>query len=438
MLTLYLLGYVAVAAAPTQTPPPKLALAAALAQAHDHQPALRIARAQAQAGQGRVGQKRAPLLPSLQGVGSYQRTTANYVPRPGFVPTTGSAAGIVRPASSNANGNFLSLGLSANVLLYDFSASIDAWRASQQMAQALDHNQRAVALAVDYNLRAAYFLAYNNQAMVQVACQTLENLQHHLQQVEGFIAVGLRPEIDAMAARSDVAAAQVQMLAAQNAAASAKISLNQAMGVEGDQAYEVTDEVMAQVENEDAQGDALVEQALRQRPEFASLRASVEAARLSVGALWASLWPSLGLSAGYTDQGQSWAQAGWNWNATASLSWNVFSGGLTLGQLDEARANLAVLLAQCDAQRQQVRLEVEQARFAVQSGKQLVDAAAHAADNAGALLRAAEGRYGAGEGSILELGDAQVAMRAGLVQKVQATYQLSVARAALQKAVGHL
>ena len=56
--------------------------------------------------------------------------------------------------------------------------------------------------------------------------------------------------------------------------------------------------------------------------------------------------------------------------------------------------------------------------------------------NAKDRLRLAEGRYETGVGSIIELGDAQIALTAAGQQNVQAEYGLSQARAQLVKALG--
>ena len=86
--------------------------------------------------------------------------------------------------------------------------------------------------------------------------------------------------------------------------------------------------------------------------------------------------------------------------------------------------------------RQQVRLGVEQARLAVRAAKAALGAANEAEANAREQLRLAEGRYQAGVGSIIELGDAQVAATTAAAQKVQADYNVSTARAQLLNALG--
>jgi len=56
--------------------------------------------------------------------------------------------------------------------------------------------------------------------------------------------------------------------------------------------------------------------------------------------------------------------------------------------------------------------------------------------NAREQLRLAEGRYQSGVGSIIELGDAQIAATSAAAQVVQADFNLATARAQLLTALG--
>jgi outer membrane protein len=92
-------------------------------------------------------------------------------------------------------------------------------------------------------------------------------------------------------------------------------------------------------------------------------------------------------------------------------------------------------VAQLDQLRQQIRLEVDAARLAVRSAKTTVGAAQEALTNARERLRLAEGRYQHGVGSVIELGDAQVALTSAAAQAVQADDRLATARAQLAHAL---
>src|SRR3954468_4860341 len=77
-----------VALAGTLVPGRVLTLAQALQTAKQHQPQLWQARATAHAASARADELPSPLLPQLTATASYQRTTANFVARPGSVPAS--------------------------------------------------------------------------------------------------------------------------------------------------------------------------------------------------------------------------------------------------------------------------------------------------------------------------------------------------------------
>ena len=86
--------------------------------------------------------------------------------------------------------------------------------------------------------------------------------------------------------------------------------------------------------------------------------------------------------------------------------------------------------------RLQVSVDVVQGRLAVRASKSSIDGAEEALTNAREQLRLAEGRYQTGQGSIIELADAQVAYTTAEAQEVSARYSLASARAQLLTALG--
>ena len=84
----------------------------------------------------------------------------------------------------------------------------------------------------------------------------------------------------------------------------------------------------------------------------------------------------------------------------------------------------------------QIRVDIEQAQLNIRAAKATIAAVSEAETNAKEQLRLAEGRYTAGVGSIIELGDAQVALAQASANVVQAKFNLSSARADLLAALG--
>jgi outer membrane protein len=408
---------------------PVLTLAQAVDRALGNQPNLRVARANTEAAQGRVEQARSAALPQVVATGQYQRTTGNFAPRPGATTVTQT------PPWNSTTYNFFNFGVSANQLIYDFGQTPGRRRAAEANREATRASEQLTALQVVLNVHRAYYDSLAQQELVKVAHENVDNQQKHVNQVQGLVTAGIRPDIDLARVRTDLANARVGLITAENGVAVARAQLDQAMGG-GPGNYQLADETGAPVAGEEGGLDALVRGALAGRPELVSLARARQAQEASIAGLKGAYAPSLGATAGATEAGTGLDRLVPNWVVGATLTWPILQGGLTNGQLHEARAVLASLDAQDQALRLQVRVDVEQAQLAVRAAQAAGVAAAEALTSAREQLRLAEGRYTGGLGNVIELGDAQLASTNAAAQAVQARYNLATARAQLLAALG--
>ena len=227
---------------PTSAPPPAKARgpSLSLSQAEEltlaHQPALAVAAGQVEASQGRVEEARAGYLPQIAVTGTYQRTTGNFAPRPGGLPSA------VTAASWNASTyNYFNFGVAGSQLIYDFGQTSDRWRAAAANRDAADAGRLTARAQALLAVRRAYLQARAQVDLVAVADEAYENQSRHLVQTQGFVRAGMRPEIDLARARTDLANAKVQLVNAQNGLAIAMATLNQTMGLAADRSYDLAD-----------------------------------------------------------------------------------------------------------------------------------------------------------------------------------------------------
>jgi outer membrane protein len=336
-------------------------------------------------------------------------------------------------------------------MIWDFGQTPNRWRAARERAVALGDSARATRLEAIADVRAAYFRASAQRSLVGVARQTLANRQRHLEQIRGFVHAGTRPDIDLAQAVADEANARVQVIRAENGYAVARAQLNQAMGTTGDTDYDVADETFPPQPGENTDLGPLIDEAIRARPDLAAMDAQIRGQELTLRATRDGYWPTLNLIGGAESQGQSfelkhtldnfgqvvpYGGMAWNLFGGVALTWPIFQGFLTRGQVHEASAALDGLRAQHDALVQQVWVAVEQAALAVRAAREALEASGQALAGAQARLRMADGRYSAGVGSIIELSDAELAAALAGAQQVGATYDLATARAALCLALG--
>jgi outer membrane protein len=413
--------------------PAELSLEAALTIGRTHQPQLRQARAQVAAADARVDEARASLLPQVNATGSYSRSTGNLVAAPGSI---GSGGGTVGNTTSFDTFSFWRSGVTLTQLIWDFGQAWNRRAAARASADAQGKTEQATGLNTDLAIRNAYFVARAARDAVSVARTSLDNQTRHVDQIRAFTEVGTRPQIDLLQAEADQANAEVSLINAQNDYATARAILNQTMGVEAPATYEVAGPPSAPLAGEDGALDALVDEAVRARPEIAALLDQLRAQDLLIRATKDRYLPALSATTGLTYNGPDLGRLTWNWSGGLVLSWSIFEGGLVQATVREGNALAAALRAQSDTLRQQVRVEVDQARLAIAAAKAALSAAGRSLSAANGRLDLAEVRYRTGVGSGIELSDAQLAATNAAFQQLQAALKLDTARAQLQKALG--
>lgn len=408
-----------------------LTLAEALKTAREHHPQLQVARAQTEVANARADQGFAPLLPQVTGSASYSRALAH---SDSLVSTVNN--GMLSASGAGGGKNSYVLRLTGNQLLYDFGQTTGRWQAAKHNARAQADTERRSSQQVAFDLRSAFYNAAAMRALLKVAQDTLANQENHLKKSQGFVAAGTRPEIDLAQALTNRANARVQLINAQNGYDVARAQLNLAMGIEGPIDFEVEAPPPEPLPGEAGSTDELLPVALKARPDLQALTNQIRGQEATISATRGGYGPSLGLTSSFSDVGPSFDKMGWNWSAGLTLNWQIFGGGITRYQIREATASANIQRAQYESARQGIRLAVEQARLAVLAAKASVEATHDAVVNAREQLRLAEGRYTAGVGNLIELGDSQVALTTTSAQEVQAQFNLAVARAQLALALG--
>jgi len=432
----------AVAQAQERPPPPSppanppaqriLGLAEVERTALQVQPLLRAARATTSVAEAQAEQARSPLLPQVIGSAAYTRETGNFAPRPGVALGGAPVGGSLFSTSYD----YFQFGLTATQLIYDFGQTSQKYDAAKLSADSQRVAEQTARLGVLLNVRKAYFAARANKELVDVAKETLGDQNKHLAQVQGMVTVGTQPQIALAQQKAAVANAVVQLITSQNNYETSKAQLNQAAGMPGGTEYDVSDEDVGPVSDEDQPLETLMSKAVAARPEIATLVKQREAEEATLSSAKGTYGPSIGASASVTDYGTNLGQLVPNWTLGAAATWPIFQGGLTKGLVHQAEAGIESVDAQRSVEELQVRLDVDSARLAVRAAKATIGAVDDALTSAREQLRLAEQRYATGVGSIIELNDAQVAYTTAAAQVVSARYALATARAQFLAAMG--
>ncbi|HEY5240698.1 MAG TPA: TolC family protein [Polyangiaceae bacterium] len=424
---------------PRTTPPAQrvLVLVEVERSALQVQPLLLAARANTNVALALAEQQRAPLLPQVIGSAAYTRETANIQPRPGFTSPTGTPTAVVPGGSLfSTSYDYFQFGITATQLIYDFGQTSNKYDAAKLNAESQRYAEQTTRLTILLNVRRAYFAARANKELVDVAKETLDDQNKHLAQVQGMVTVGTQPPIALAQQKAAVANAVVQIIQAQNNYETSKAQLNQAAGMPGGTEYDVSDQDMPVVSDEDQPLETLMAKAVAARPEIATLIKQHDAAEATLSSAKGTYGPSIGAIGSVTDYGTNLGQLVPDWAIGVTATWPLFQGGLTKGLVHQADANIEYVDSQKAVEELQVRLDVDSARLAVRAAKATTGAVEDALTSAREQLRLAEQRYATGVGNIIELNDAQVAYTTAAAQVVSARYTLATARAQFLAAMG--
>jgi len=413
-----------VAAQAPPAPPPRsvpapgqvLTLPEAIALALRQHPTIRAAQEGRSAAEARVPQAQAAYFPTLDWISSATRSRT-------FFSSTSRAV----------TSTFLSTGIEGRQLLFDFgrtTALVEEARANLRVSDAeLERVRQVIVL----NVQQSYLLLLQARRLVGVADASLQRAELNLRSARGFFEVGTKPKSDVTKAEVEVANARVTVIRARNAVRLAETSLANAIGLDTTPALEIQDILGFTPAAFDPQ--ALLQEALRNRPELVQQRARLEAAQAQLAGARSAFGPELSASAAFGGSSADFPLEE-RWSVGLQLSWNLFQGGFTTNRLRETQALVETARANSESLELQVRTEVEQSHINVVEAAERIAANEKAVESARENLRLAQGRYDAGVGTILDLTDAQLSLSAAEADQVRALTDHQVGLAVLERAIG--
>jgi outer membrane protein TolC len=123
-------------------------------------------------------------------------------------------------------------------------------------------------------------------------------------------------------------------------------------------------------------------------------------------------------------------------SAGISVSWPIFDGLRTKGNIDLARAQLRLAELELGREREAVAIEVARARGELQRARSLFEARRQTAAEAGEAFSLASLRFTRGLSTQLDVSDAQLALLTAQTNEARAVFDLYLAGAELARALG--
>ncbi len=309
------------------------------------------------------------------------------------------------------------------------SASQATLRASQNTLLATRSDQRLAA-------KQAFLAVLRAQATVGVQNQALIDAQERLSQAQKELAAGTVAPVDEKRFEAQVAQAKSDLITAQNALDLAKQTFNQTLARPIETPVDLVEPAALPIVPSNVPG--LVETGQKQRPEVRSLQATIESLADIRRATEAGMNPSLTFSlnnqrnldaTGFTASAETTT-------GVLALSIPIFDSGVTRDRVKAARQDELQAKIQLEQLELGISEEVRAAVTNLSSASSRLDNARQQVALAEEVYRLSKIRQDAGEGTYVEVIDAETQLTQARNSLVSARYDYLTAYSQLQRAIG--
>ena len=367
-----------------------------------------------------------------------EQRAAYYPAMYGSFTGAGAAEG-TRIAAGGLNNpviyNRLASGITVGQTLFDWGRTSNLVESADMRAKAQEENVVTSKADAVLDVDRAYYAVLRAQEVLKVAQQTVSARQLVTDQVTTLAQSKLKSNLDVSFANTNLAEAKLLLANARNELQAAEAQLESAMGFTSPEQFVLEDEPLPPVLNDTE--DALVQHAVRNRPELKSLRLEESAAQYTVKAERSLLFPSvsaissLGVVPDHQDGiGGRYGAVGLNLNIP------IFNGRLYQARKSEAEfRDLATKKNLQDLETRIVR-DVRLAYLNVTTSYDRMALTAQLLDSTKMALELAQERYSLGLSSIVELSQAQLNLTSAQISNVNARYDYQALRAILDYQTG--
>jgi outer membrane protein len=385
-----------------------------------------IARLNERAANARVGQRRADLLPTINGNADYSRQTLNLAEvglRIPGVPTVTDPFDIYR------------LQLQGSQTIFDASV-IGRLRATRDTAVAAGLDAKAAGEIAGATAGLAYLQALSARETVRAREADSVIAATLLDQARQLVGAGVSPAIDQTRSEVSFAAVRTQLEVARNGADRARLDLLRALNFPSGTKLELADSLGPGALELPLDPDSAAQFARAHRPELAAERARTQAARRSLGAIRAEYLPSLGLTGQYQQSGQSTGSLDGSYTVQLRLRVPILDGFRRQSRVKEENFRVEIQETREHDLVNQVETEARQSVLDVASAEQQVAIAGDRLRLAEQELAQAQQRFQAGVAGSVETTNAQSSVISARDALIQARVNFSTARVSAYRALG--
>jgi outer membrane protein TolC len=281
----------------------------------------------------------------------------------------------------------------------------------------------------------AYLLALADETRIASVEAQAATAKVSLDQAVDNHQAGTAPLLDELRARVDSQSLEQQLIVARNALEKDKLALARVIGLPLEQSFTLADKApYAAFDQIDV--EAAIHEAHANRKDLAAMVEQVKAAEQQRKAATADRLPTLKFMGDYGDIGTTLSHSHGTGDAAGTLSVPLFREFGLRGEAQIAQAQLDTAQARLSDKNAQVDADVRDALLDIASAQKMVEVARSSVELANEALSEAQQRYANGVSDNLAVSQAQQSVAQAYDQYVTSLYRHNVAKLSLARALG--
>jgi len=360
------------------------------------------------------------FFPTIDAVGQYERNIKKMVM---------SFQGQTVVIGSN---NTFNAGITASVPLFNMSLYKMTQLSELNIELALE-NSRGSRINMKNEVEKAFYLMLLTQDLYAVMQKSMNNAQESYEDVKNKYEQGLVAEFDLIRTEVQVSNLQPNLIEAENSVELAKFQLKLLTGIPLDENI-IAEGSLVDYESEYVNFNDLYNYALDQNVTLKQLELQNQLLNKQLELQKASYLPSVGLSYNYMFMSMSddLKISDYNWHKTSTLGLSVrmpiFSGFTRKHKTAQIKSNIEALKLQRDYAATGLNVQVKNALTNMQKATEQLESNKTGIRAAEKAYSIAQVRYKSGMGILLELNDADTALRQAQLNYNQSIYNYMTAK----------
>ncbi len=419
------------AAAEETSPAYNLSVKEAIKAAYKNNKEIQIEAQEVSAAKAAILGARSEFFPKLNASASYTHTDS--VLKLSQAQSTKKDPGIY---SGYRNDNKVGLELDQNI--FNGGANTANFRQKEVKLKIQEETLRARELDTEFEVKRLYYgllLAFETERIAQ---NLLAQAKSHYEDVKKKYEQGTASRFDLLQSRVQFSKLKPELIKANNAVDLIGAELKKLLGLKMRDSVELKDSFMYNpVEIKESE---FLKAAYLEKPEMILMALGVDVNKWSIEMANAGHKPQVNTELGYNyrsnDIGDMANSRHNNWNAGISVSIPIFDGFSTKAKVEEARARYTEAKLEKENLGEQIAVDIRKACLDLQKAQAVIDSQKDSIEEAQEALKIAEVRYDNGEGTNLDVMDAQVSLSQVEKNLSEGIYDYLMAEAYLNRTMG--